>query len=46
VTVEIKPDGDGSLLTLTHEQFFDEEARDRHQSGWTSALDKFEKFVA
>ena len=28
VTVEIKPDGDGSLLTLTHEQFFDEEARD------------------
>jgi uncharacterized protein YndB with AHSA1/START domain len=46
VTVEIKPDGDGSLLTLTHEQFFDEEARDRHQGGWTRALDKFEKFVA
>ena len=46
VTVEIKPDGDGSLLTLTHEQFFDEEARDRHHSGWTRALDKLEKFVA
>jgi len=46
VTVEIKPDGDGSLLTLTHAQFFDEEARDRHQSGWTGALDKLEKFVA
>jgi hypothetical protein len=46
VTVEIKPDGDGSLLTLTHEQFFDEDARDRHRNGWTAALDKFEKFVA
>jgi uncharacterized protein YndB with AHSA1/START domain len=40
VTVLIKPDGDGSLLTLTHEQFFDEDARDRHQGGWTNALDK------
>ena len=23
VTVSLKPDGDGTLLTLTHEQFFD-----------------------
>jgi uncharacterized protein YndB with AHSA1/START domain len=46
VTVLLKPDGDGTLLTLTHEQFFDAEARDRHQSGWTGALDKMEKFVA
>jgi uncharacterized protein YndB with AHSA1/START domain len=43
VTVSIKPDGDGSLLTLTHEQFFDEDARDRHQQGWGSALDKMEQ---
>ena len=46
VTVEIKPDGDGSLLTLTHEQFFDEDARDRHQGGWNGALDKMEKLFA
>jgi uncharacterized protein YndB with AHSA1/START domain len=46
VTVEIKPDGDGSLLTLTHEQFFDADARDRHQGGWTGALDKMEKMFA
>jgi uncharacterized protein YndB with AHSA1/START domain len=46
VTVEIKPDGDGSLLTLTHEQFFDEEARDRHQGGWNGALDKMERLFA
>jgi uncharacterized protein YndB with AHSA1/START domain len=43
VTVEIKPDGDGSLLTLTHEQLFDDDARDRHQQGWNGALDKMEK---
>jgi uncharacterized protein YndB with AHSA1/START domain len=46
VTVLIKPDGDGSLLTLTHEQFFDEDARDRHQYGWNGALDKMEKMFA
>ena len=46
VTVDIRPDGDGSLLTLTHEQFFDEDARDRHHGGWTGALDKMEKLFA
>jgi len=46
VTVLLKPDGDGTLLTLTHEQFADEESRDGHKNGWTSALDKLEKFVA
>jgi len=46
VTVLIKPDGDGSMLTLIHEQFFDEPARDRHNEGWTGCLDKLERFVA
>ena len=46
VTVEFMPDGDGTLLTLTHEQFFDEAARDRHNQGWAAALDKLEKFLA
>lgn len=46
VTVSIKADGDGSLLTLHHEQFFDEAARDRHQFGWTGSLDKLERFLA
>ena len=46
VTVLLKPDGDGTLLTLTHEQFFDEDARDQHNNGWNGALDKMEKFVA
>ena len=46
VTVELKPDGTGTLLTLTHAQFADEDARDRHQFGWNGALDKMEKFLA
>lgn len=46
VTVLLKPDGDGTLLTLTHEQFFDEDARDRHNAGWNGALDKMEKMFA
>ncbi len=46
VTVLIRPDGDGTLLTLTHEQFFDEKARDDHRSGWTGALDKLAQYLA
>jgi uncharacterized protein YndB with AHSA1/START domain len=46
VTVALKSDGDGTALTLTHEQFFDEAARERHESGWSGALDKLERYVA
>ena len=46
VTVLIKPDGSGSILTLIHEQFFDEPARDRHVQGWTGCLDKLERYLA
>ena len=46
VTLLLKPDGDGTLLTLTHEQFSDEESRDNHKQGWNSTLDKLESFVA
>ena len=45
VTVALKRDGDGTLLTLLHEQFFDEAARDRHGRGWHETLDKLESYV-
>ena len=45
VTVTLAPDGNGTLLTLLHEQFFDEPARDRHRSGWTGALDRLERYL-
>ncbi|MBX3512823.1 MAG: SRPBCC domain-containing protein [Xanthobacteraceae bacterium] len=40
VTVTIRPDGDGSMLTLLHEQFFDQAAADGHKRGWTGTLEK------
>jgi uncharacterized protein YndB with AHSA1/START domain len=46
VTVTVKPDGDGTLMTLTHEQFFDETARDNHNKGWTSAMDKLGVYLS
>jgi uncharacterized protein YndB with AHSA1/START domain len=45
VTVLFKPDGDGTLLTLTHEKLFDEDSRQGHEHGWIGALDKLEKLV-
>ncbi len=46
VTVLIRPDGEGTSLTLTHERFFDEPARDRHREGWTLVLDTLERTLA
>jgi uncharacterized protein YndB with AHSA1/START domain len=46
VTVLIAPDGEGTLFTLVHEQFFDEPARDRHREGWTGCMDKLERYLA
>jgi uncharacterized protein YndB with AHSA1/START domain len=45
VTVEFAPVGAETRLTLTHEQFADEPARDRHHRGWTGSLDKLAAFV-
>ena len=46
VTLRHEGDGGGTLLTLTHEKFFDEAARDRHRSGWADALGKLEALFA
>jgi uncharacterized protein YndB with AHSA1/START domain len=47
VTITLAADGDsGTLLTLQHEQFFDEKARDGHERGWTGTLDKLNRYVA
>jgi uncharacterized protein YndB with AHSA1/START domain len=45
VTVTVTKDGDGAILTLHHEQFFDEKARDGHERGWTGTLDKLERYL-
>jgi uncharacterized protein YndB with AHSA1/START domain len=46
VTVTLKPDGAGTLLTVHHEQLFDAAARDGHERGWLGSLDKLEKYLA
>lgn len=45
VTVTVKPDGDGAIMTLLHEQFFDETARDNHNKGWTAIMDRLAQTV-
>ena len=46
VTIIFKADNGGTLMTFTHEQFFDEDARDRHQHGWNASFEKLEKYLA
>ncbi|MBI4696473.1 MAG: SRPBCC domain-containing protein [Gammaproteobacteria bacterium] len=43
VTVDFARDGDGTLLTLRHERFFDSTARDNHRGGWTNLLDALDQ---
>lgn len=46
VTVELEADGDGTLLTLTHEQLPSEQSRAEHEGGWKAILDKTVAVVA
>jgi len=46
VTVSIKPDGAGTLMVFTHEQFFDEAARDGHAKGWAELFTQLENLLA
>jgi uncharacterized protein YndB with AHSA1/START domain len=45
VTVELRPDGNATDLTLIHERFPDEADRDRHQKGWTGCLGRLVRKV-
>jgi uncharacterized protein YndB with AHSA1/START domain len=45
VTISIKPEAGGTLLTFLHEQFADETARDNHARGWTELLAKLENYL-
>ena len=46
VTITLKPEGDGTILTLHHAMFFDRKARDDHEGGWSEALDRLERAVS
>jgi uncharacterized protein YndB with AHSA1/START domain len=40
VTIELRGNGGGTDLTLTHAEFVDEDTRGRHQQGWNGCLDR------
>jgi uncharacterized protein YndB with AHSA1/START domain len=47
VTVELRAAaGDGTELTLKHEEFADTGARDRHNQGWVGCLGRLERLLA
>jgi len=46
VTIDLNPVAEGTMLTLTHEQFYDQKACDDHRVGWERALDNLEKALA
>lgn len=46
VTLTLRPDGEGCLFTLQHEQFFNEAARIGHARGWTVSIDRLEACFA
>ena len=46
VTVPFTPEGDGTLMTLHHEQFFDEAARASHEKGWSVIVERLDALFA
>jgi uncharacterized protein YndB with AHSA1/START domain len=46
VTLDLSDRDGGTELRLIHEQLPSEQSRDGHNSGWNSALDKLERFLA
>jgi uncharacterized protein YndB with AHSA1/START domain len=46
VTLTLKADGDGTMLTLHHARFFDQKARDGHERGWTGTMDKLDRYLS
>ncbi|WP_327298591.1 MULTISPECIES: SRPBCC domain-containing protein [unclassified Streptomyces] len=46
VTVELAPEGDGTLLTLTHAGFADEESCERTADAWPLVLEQLDRQTA
>jgi uncharacterized protein YndB with AHSA1/START domain len=45
VTIELSDYARGTELRLAHEQLPSEESRDRHSEGWSTLLDRLQKFL-
>jgi uncharacterized protein YndB with AHSA1/START domain len=45
VTIELRPTAQGCELNFRHERFFDQQARDNHERGWTGTFTKLDRFL-
>ena len=45
ITLSFKPKGQGTELTLLHENFATPERRDSHQAGWNGTLDRLADYL-
>ena len=45
VTIEFRGSENATELVFRHEALFDEKVRDDHKRGWSSSLDKLERFL-
>jgi uncharacterized protein YndB with AHSA1/START domain len=46
VTIELRPEGDGTHMRLTHAGFAEEEQVSSHNDGWNSSLNELERYLA
>lgn len=46
VTLDFRPDGNGTHVTLSHVRFPSEESRDNHTGGWTAILQRLDEELA
>jgi uncharacterized protein YndB with AHSA1/START domain len=46
VTIELRPQGDGTHLRLTHTGFAEAEQASSHDQGWSSSLNELERYLA
>lgn len=46
VTIALRPTAQGTELDFRHDRFFDQEARDNHERGWTGTFAKLDSFLA
>ncbi|MBI3768238.1 MAG: SRPBCC domain-containing protein [Deltaproteobacteria bacterium] len=45
LTIDLVPDGEGTLVSVTHERFPDQKSRDRHDSGWHTTLPRLRQVL-